>query len=55
MQHNYAIKLKKLIQFLMKNFDIDETVIKEMIRNNIKYGFADDKIIKRALKEFDNV
>ena len=47
--------LKRESEFLMKNFDIDETVIKEMIRNNIKYGFADDKIIKRALKEFDNV
>lgn len=46
--------LKREAELLMKNFDIDEAAIKEMIRNNIKYGFADDKIIKRALKEFDN-
>jgi hypothetical protein len=44
-----------LAEFLNKNFKIDEQVIKEMIRNNIKYGFADKEIIKRALKEFDNV
>ena len=35
--------------------EIDEAVIKEMVRNNIKYGFADEKIIKSILKEFDNV
>ena len=29
--------------------------IKEMIRNNIKYGFAGKEIIKKALEEFDNV
>lgn len=47
--------LIKEAEFLNKNFDIDKTVIKEMIRNNIKYGFAEKEIIKKVLKEFDNV
>lgn len=47
--------LTKEAEFLNKNFKIDEAVIKEMVRNNIKYGFADEKIIKSILKEFDNV
>lgn len=46
--------LKREAEFLMKNFDISDVEIKEMIRNNIKYGFADEEIIKRTLEKFDN-